>query len=164
MLSQAAGDLPAAKACYLEAIRLKPDFAIAWNNLAGVFKDEGQIVTAIAYYRLPITISACLLLSHHCLHCIALHRAERRFASALNSLTLTATSATPCASRTISQTRSRATRLQLGETSLTLSLTHSQSLTYSLTHSLTHCFRLRPDFAIAHGNLATCQYDLGEYR
>jgi protein O-GlcNAc transferase len=37
--------------CYFEAIRVKPDFAIAWSNLAGVLKEENQLTTAIAYYR-----------------------------------------------------------------------------------------------------------------
>jgi protein O-GlcNAc transferase len=35
----------------LEAIRIKAEFPIAWNNLAGVFKEEGNMATAIAYYR-----------------------------------------------------------------------------------------------------------------
>ena len=33
------GDL-SAKRCYLEAVRINPGFAIAWSNLAGVFKDR----------------------------------------------------------------------------------------------------------------------------
>lgn len=32
--------LTEAKQCYLEAIRIEPSFAIAWSNLAGIFKDE----------------------------------------------------------------------------------------------------------------------------
>lgn len=32
--------LTEAKRCYLEAIRIKPSFSIAWSNLAGIFKEE----------------------------------------------------------------------------------------------------------------------------
>lgn len=32
--------LAEAKRCYLEAIRIKPSFSIAWSNLAGIFKEE----------------------------------------------------------------------------------------------------------------------------
>ena len=46
----------AARRCYLEAIRLKPDFAIPWSNLAGIFKEEGQTATAVAYYREAIRL------------------------------------------------------------------------------------------------------------
>ncbi|KAJ1456446.1 hypothetical protein M885DRAFT_173805 [Pelagophyceae sp. CCMP2097] len=35
----------------MEAIRLQPGAAIAWSNLAGLFKDEGQVATSVAYYR-----------------------------------------------------------------------------------------------------------------
>jgi protein O-GlcNAc transferase len=64
-----------AKRCYLEAIRIKPDFPIAWNNLAGIFKEEGksvgissthlsielwstlgQVPTAIEYYKEAIRL------------------------------------------------------------------------------------------------------------
>lgn len=37
-LYKATGNFENAKKCYLEAIRIKPDFPIAWNNLAGIFK------------------------------------------------------------------------------------------------------------------------------
>ena len=30
---------------------MKPDFAIAWSNLAGIFYDQGDVETAIAYYE-----------------------------------------------------------------------------------------------------------------
>jgi tetratricopeptide (TPR) repeat protein len=53
---QATGDSDSAKRCYLEAIRIRPDFAIAWSNLAGVFKDEGQLKTSIAYYQEAIRL------------------------------------------------------------------------------------------------------------
>lgn len=55
-LYKAQSDLEAAKRCYLEAIRIKPDFAVAWSNLAGVFKDQGQLATAIAYYKEAIRL------------------------------------------------------------------------------------------------------------
>ena len=50
-LFKAQGRLEDAKRYYLEAIRVKPDFAIAWSNLAGVFKEEGQLPTAISYCK-----------------------------------------------------------------------------------------------------------------
>ena len=36
---------------YSQAIRLQPDYAIAWNNLAGVIKGEGDLPTATQYFR-----------------------------------------------------------------------------------------------------------------
>ena len=38
-LFKAQGRIAAARQCYLEAIRLNPTFAIAWSNLAGIFKE-----------------------------------------------------------------------------------------------------------------------------
>ncbi|CAN0308442.1 unnamed protein product, partial [Ectocarpus fasciculatus] len=38
-LYKAQGMLAEAKRCYLEAIRIQPSFAIAWSNLAGIFKE-----------------------------------------------------------------------------------------------------------------------------
>lgn len=40
---QAQGMLSEAKRCYLEAIRIKPSFSIAWSNLAGIFKEEVRL-------------------------------------------------------------------------------------------------------------------------
>lgn len=64
------GDLEGAKRCYLEAIRIRPDFAIGWNNIAGVFKDEGQIDTAIAYYREAIRLCPLFADSYSNLGCV----------------------------------------------------------------------------------------------
>ena len=44
---QACGRLEMAKRSYLEAVRVQPAFAIAWSNLAGVCKDEGDLATAV---------------------------------------------------------------------------------------------------------------------
>ena len=56
-LLKAQGRLDEAKKSYLEAIRIRPDFAIAWNNLAGVFKDEGDLETSVAYYDEAVRLS-----------------------------------------------------------------------------------------------------------
>ncbi|KAL3931678.1 MAG: hypothetical protein SGPRY_001020 [Prymnesium sp.] len=45
------GERAAAKQCYTNAIRLRPDYAVAWNNLAGACKDDGDLHNAIACYR-----------------------------------------------------------------------------------------------------------------
>ncbi len=45
--AQELGLLADAKAAYQEAIRLRPDFAIAHGNLASCFYDEGDMKTAI---------------------------------------------------------------------------------------------------------------------
>ena len=54
----------------MEAIRIRPDFAIGWNNIAGVFKDEGQIDTAIAYYREAIRLCPLFADSYSNLGCV----------------------------------------------------------------------------------------------
>jgi tetratricopeptide (TPR) repeat protein len=36
---------------YLQAIRLRPDFAIAHGNLASIYYEQGQLEQAIATYR-----------------------------------------------------------------------------------------------------------------
>lgn len=64
------GDLEGAKRCYLEAIRIKPDFAIGWNNVAGVFKDEGQTDIAVAYYQEAIRICPLFADSYSNLGCV----------------------------------------------------------------------------------------------
>ncbi len=46
---QELGLLADAKAAYQEAIRLRPDFAIAHGNLASCFYDEGDMKTAIRW-------------------------------------------------------------------------------------------------------------------
>ncbi len=46
-LAQEVGRLADAKAAYQEAIRLRPDFAIAHGNLASCYYDEGDMKTAI---------------------------------------------------------------------------------------------------------------------
>lgn len=51
------GNLDEAKRCYMEAIRIRPEFAIAWSNLAGIFKDQGDIETALNYYKEAIRLS-----------------------------------------------------------------------------------------------------------
>ena len=45
------GDTENAKACYLEAIRIKQDFAVAWSNLGALYSDLGQTQSAISYYN-----------------------------------------------------------------------------------------------------------------
>jgi protein O-GlcNAc transferase len=44
-----------AYACYLEAIRIDPQFAIAWSNLAGLFMEVGDLNKAMQYYKVNIT-------------------------------------------------------------------------------------------------------------
>ena len=45
--------LAEAKRCYLEAIRIRPTFSIAWSNLAGIFKEEvrGDVRFYTAYWE-----------------------------------------------------------------------------------------------------------------
>jgi protein O-GlcNAc transferase len=49
-LLKATLNLPAAKLCYSEAIRLEPSLAVAWNNLACVYLDEGSVPLALQHY------------------------------------------------------------------------------------------------------------------
>lgn len=37
--------------CYLEALRMQPNFAIAWSNLAGLFMEAGDLNRALLYYK-----------------------------------------------------------------------------------------------------------------
>ncbi|KAA3480326.1 putative UDP-N-acetylglucosamine--peptide N-acetylglucosaminyltransferase SEC [Gossypium australe] len=37
--------------CYLEALRIQPNFAIAWSNLAGLFMEAGDLNRALQYYK-----------------------------------------------------------------------------------------------------------------
>ena len=48
---QACGRLDMAKRSYLEAVRVQPGFAIAWSNLAGVCKEEGDLATAVMFEK-----------------------------------------------------------------------------------------------------------------
>jgi tetratricopeptide (TPR) repeat protein len=41
---------------YLQAIRLRPDFAIAHGNLASIYYEQGQLEQAIATYRNAILL------------------------------------------------------------------------------------------------------------
>jgi protein O-GlcNAc transferase len=50
-LLQGGGDCAGTKRCYTQAIRQRPEYALAWNNLAGVLKNEGDVSSAIAAYR-----------------------------------------------------------------------------------------------------------------
>ena len=36
---------------YQEALRLKPDFAEAHNNLGNALRDQGQLAAAVAHYQ-----------------------------------------------------------------------------------------------------------------
>ena len=45
-----------AYACYLEAIRIDPHFAIAWSNLAGLFMEVGDLNKAMQYYKVNATM------------------------------------------------------------------------------------------------------------
>jgi Flp pilus assembly protein TadD len=51
LITRALGQLGAAVCHYQQAIRLKPDYAVAHNNLAIVFKDTGRLDEAIEHYR-----------------------------------------------------------------------------------------------------------------
>lgn len=37
--------------CYVEALRIQPNFAIAWSNLAGLFMEAGDLNRALQYYK-----------------------------------------------------------------------------------------------------------------
>ncbi len=45
------GKTDEAAACYERALRLKPDYAEAQNNLGHVFKDRGELGEAAACYQ-----------------------------------------------------------------------------------------------------------------
>jgi len=66
--------MEAAKHCYLEAIRIKPEFPIAWNNLAGIFKEEGQLTTSVAYYREALRLCPEFADAHSNLGMIVFHK------------------------------------------------------------------------------------------
>lgn len=53
---QDAGRLGEAKAAYVEAIKLRPAFAIAHGNLASCYYDEGDMVTAVKCVRVCVYI------------------------------------------------------------------------------------------------------------
>ena len=50
------GRLADAKKSYLEAVRIKPDFAVAWSNLGGVFKSQKDYKSAVSYYEEAIRV------------------------------------------------------------------------------------------------------------
>lgn len=60
LMNQAQGMLAEAKRCYLEAIRINPCFAIAWSNLAGIFKEEVSYVRQLVF-RVSTVFSFFLL-------------------------------------------------------------------------------------------------------
>ncbi|CAL5413958.1 unnamed protein product [Camellia sinensis] len=37
--------------CYVEALRIQPNFAIAWSNLAGLFMEAGDLNRSLQYYK-----------------------------------------------------------------------------------------------------------------
>lgn len=41
--------------CYIEALRIDPQFAIAWSNLAGLFMEAGDLDKALLYYKVNAT-------------------------------------------------------------------------------------------------------------
>jgi protein O-GlcNAc transferase len=61
LLPQATGDLEAAKRCFLEAIRIRPDFAIAWSNLAGPLSVSLSLSVSLTLVPLSVSLS---LFSH----------------------------------------------------------------------------------------------------
>lgn len=58
--------------CYVEAIRLQPNFAIAWSNLAGLFMEANDLNRALQYYKVssldlfPYAWCVCLWCRHIC--------------------------------------------------------------------------------------------------
>ena len=64
------GNIEGAKKCYMDAIKIKPDFAIGLNNLAGVLKDEGKREEAIGYYREAIRLCPLFADSYSNLGCV----------------------------------------------------------------------------------------------
>src|ERR1700712_3074558 len=38
----ARGEIKAAEQCYLDAVKIQPDYAEAWNNLGYLYKDQGR--------------------------------------------------------------------------------------------------------------------------
>eukprot|EP01040_Poterioochromonas_malhamensis_P010048 gene10047-10922_t len=98
----------------IEAIKIKPEFPIAWNNLAGIFK-EG----AVAYYREALRL------------CPQFADAHSNLGNALKEL------------------------CQIPDTRC--------QMPYAICHMPSRRIRRRSDFAIAHGNLGSCYYDLGDF-
>ena len=58
--------------CYQEAIKLKPDFADAHNNLGVIFYDSNKINEAIIYYQEAINVDPDFADAHNNLaNCLA---------------------------------------------------------------------------------------------
>ena len=52
--------LAEAKLCYLEALRIQPTLAVAWNNLACIFLDEGNTVEALQRFSQALVLDPSL--------------------------------------------------------------------------------------------------------
>jgi protein O-GlcNAc transferase len=68
-LYKARGRFEDAKKCYLEAVRISPQFAIAWSNLGGIFKEEQNFKRAVSYYEESINIDPMFADAHSNLGC-----------------------------------------------------------------------------------------------
>uniref|UniRef100_A0A453BT57 Uncharacterized protein n=3 Tax=Triticinae TaxID=1648030 RepID=A0A453BT57_AEGTS len=61
---KAQGLVQEAYACYLEAIRIDPHFAIAWSNLAGLFMEVGDLNKAMQYYKEAVKLKPSFADAH----------------------------------------------------------------------------------------------------
>jgi protein O-GlcNAc transferase len=50
----------AAKQCYLEALRLQPELAVAWNNLACINLEENELPEALQNFSQAILLDPSL--------------------------------------------------------------------------------------------------------
>jgi len=138
-LYKAQGKLDEAKKSYLEAIRIRPDFAIAWSNLAGVFNTLGERTTAIEYYKEALRL------------CPEFADAHSNLGNALKEE----------GQATNNKVRAAENSLIPPPPNLTLT-SHHKDLIDEAMSEYKKAVELRPDFAIAHGNLASCYYDQGQ--
>ena len=65
MFSAARGEVDAAIASYHTALSLKPDFALALNNLGNALKDKGDLQTAIDSYQAALSLAPDYAQAHN---------------------------------------------------------------------------------------------------
>ena len=59
------GKLDEAIACYRRALELKPDYAVAHNNLGNALKDQGKLDEAAACYRRALELKPDYAAAHN---------------------------------------------------------------------------------------------------
>lgn len=172
------GDLNGALQFYLRAIKLKPRFSDAYNNLAGVYVMQGRVSEAIETYQMALVLNPNLVDAHSNLGNLykaqcRLDEAKRCYLEAIRIKPDFAIAWSNLAGifKTEGQLDAAVAYYQEAiRLAPTFADAHSnlgnalkeQGCMQEAIVCYNTAIQLRPNFAIAYGNLASCLCDLGQ--